>query len=192
MNTHVLLLRGINVGGRNKLPMKALVSILEDFGCEDVRTYIQSGNIVLQCTRKTASQLANKLGREVKKRCGFEPHVLLLERAEFTRAIAASPFPEAENDPKSLHLGFLDAAPANPDLDKLAALKATSERFELTDKVFYLYAPEGVGKSKLATSSEKILGVAMTYRNWRTVCKIRELVEDMGRSETPMSPVAKA
>jgi len=74
-----------------------------------------------------------------------------------------------------LHLGFLASTPKNHDLEKLDSLKKVSERFHLIDNVFYLYAPEGVGRSKLAASIEKLLGVSMTDRNWRTVCKVRDL-----------------
>jgi uncharacterized protein (DUF1697 family) len=70
-------------------------------------------------------------------------------------------------------------SPANPNLKALEGLKKKSERFLLRDKVFYLYAPDGVGRSKLAASSEKLLGVSMTDRNWRTVCKIRDMVKEL-------------
>ncbi|WP_428607611.1 DUF1697 domain-containing protein [Sedimenticola sp.] len=176
MNTYILLLRGINVGGRNSLPMRELVDLLEALECRNVKTYIQSGNVVFQ-SGKGAPSLAKQISADVKKRCGFEPHTLLLHFQEFEGAIAANPFREAESDPKDLHFGFLASVPPNPDLRKLDALKAKSERFQLIDKVFYLYAPDGVGRSKLAASSERLLGVTMTDRNWRTVCKIRDMAE---------------
>jgi uncharacterized protein (DUF1697 family) len=179
MNTYVVFLRGINVGGRNTLPMKELVVLLEDIGCRNVRTYIQSGNVVLQSTNRSASGLSRAISLEVKKRRGFEPHVLLLRVNDFERAIAANPFPEAETDPTGLHFGFLDTVPSKPDLNKLESLKVKSERFQLIDKVFYLYAPDGVGRSKLAASSERLLGVSMTDRNWRTLCKIRDMAKEL-------------
>jgi uncharacterized protein (DUF1697 family) len=179
MNTYIALLRGINVGGRNTLPMKELVVLLEAIGCRNVRTYIQSGNVVLQSENKSSSDLSKQIGFSVKKYHGFEPHVLLLQLKEFERAIAENPFSEAESDPKALHFGFLDSVPSEPDLDKLETLKTTSEQFQLVDKVFYLHAPDGVGRSKLAASSEKSLGVSMTDRNWRTVCKIRDMAKEL-------------
>jgi uncharacterized protein (DUF1697 family) len=175
MNTYIALFRGINVGGRNSLPMKELVALLEDLGAKKVRTYIQSGNAVFQSTEKNSSQLSKQLAAEIKKHHGFEPYVLLLGLQAINTAIAKNPFPEAEADPSSLHLGFLASTPKNPDLEKLNSLKKASERFHLNDNVFYLHAPEGVGRSRLAASTEKLLGVPMTDRNWRTVCKIREL-----------------
>jgi len=178
MSIYIVLLRGINVGGRNTLPMKELVVLLEDLGCQNVKTYIQSGNAVLQSS-KTASRLSSQIGVEIKRRRGFEPHVLLLELKDFARAIAANPFPaEAESDPKGVHLGFLDTVPPQPDLDKISALAAKTERFQLINKVFFLHAPDGVGRSKLAANSEKLLGVAMTVRNWRTVSTIRDMAKE--------------
>jgi len=120
--------------------MKELVVLLEDLGCQNVKTYIQSGNAVLQSS-KTASRLSSQIGVEIKRRRGFEPHLLLLELKNFARAIAANPFPEAESDPKGLHFGFLDFAPSKPDLDKLSALAAKTERFQLINKVFFYMRP---------------------------------------------------
>jgi uncharacterized protein (DUF1697 family) len=175
MNTWIALFRGINVGGKNSLPMKELVALLEDVGVHKVRTFIQSGNAVFQCTEKDRAQLSERLAAEIRKRHGFEPSVLVLGLDAMESAIAKNPFPEAEADPSSLHLGFLASKPVNPDLKKLDSLRTASERFHLGDRVFYLHAPEGVGRSRLAASAEKLLGVAMTDRNWRTVCKIRDM-----------------
>ena len=175
MNTCIALFRGINVGGKNTLPMKELIVILEDIGAQKIRTYIQSGNAVFQIAEKSFSQLSEQITAEIKKRHGFEPYVLILGLDALEKAIAENPFPEAEADSGSLHLGFLASTPRNPDLKKLDSLKKESERYHLSDNVFYLHAPEGVGRSKLAASVEKLLGVPMTDRNWKTVCKIREM-----------------
>lgn len=180
MNIYILLLRGINVGGRNVLPMKELVVLLKDLGCRYVRTYIQSGNVVFKTT-KSASGLSKQISPIIKKHHGFEPHALLLRLKDFKRAIAANPFPEAETDFKGLHFGFLDSGPTKPDLKKLETLRTKSERFQIIDKVFYLHAPDGVGRSKLAANCERLLGVSMIDRNWRTVCKIRDMAEELGR-----------
>ncbi|MBK9705875.1 MAG: DUF1697 domain-containing protein [Acidobacteria bacterium] len=177
MNTYVALLRGINVGGKNSLPMKELIALLENMGVKNVRTYIQSGNAVFQSREKNISQLAKCLSSEIKKHYNFEPYVLLLRLEEIKLAMAKNPFPEAEADPSSLHLCFLDSSPKTPDLKKLNSLRKTSERFYLGENIFYLHTPEGMGRSKLAASAEKLLGVTMTARNWKTVSKIKELAE---------------
>jgi len=179
MKTYIALFRGINVGGKNTLPMRELVAVLEDLGARNVKTYIQSGNAVFVSLGKEASRLSNAISREIKKRRGFEPNVLLLELEDIERAIRKNPFPEAATDPKALHAGFLASRPEKPDLGKLESLKSDSERFHLNDRVFYLHAPEGIGRSKLAANAEKLLGVPMTDRNWRTVCKLRDMAKEL-------------
>jgi uncharacterized protein (DUF1697 family) len=175
MKTYIALFRGINVGGRHSLPMKELVALLQDLDCRNVKTYIQSGNAVFESKVNNTSQLSRKISAEIKKRRGFEPHVLLLRLEEMEKAITNNPFPDGENDPQALHVGFLTSTPKKPDLERLESLRTNSEQFKLVDNLFYLYAPEGIGRSKLAASTEKLLGVPMTDRNWGTVCKIMEL-----------------
>ncbi len=175
MKTCIALLRGINVGGNSSLPMKALVALLEEMGAQDVKTVIQSGNAVFRSTAPDRAQFAARLAGEIRARHGFAPHVLILGAEALEAAIAGNPFPEAESAPATLHLGFLDSAPQHPDLQKLDSLRKPSERFHLAGAVFYLHAPEGVGRSKLAAGAEKALGVAMTDRNWNTVCRLQEL-----------------
>lgn len=177
MKTYVLLLRGINVGGRNSLPMKELTEVLDGLGCQDLRTYIQSGNVVMAAPPGDARTLAEKITGEIHRCRGFEPHVLVVEGRAFQRAAAANPFPEAESEPKLLHLGFLDAAADDADLERLEGLRKESERFHLEGRTFYLHAPDGVGRSKLASGAEKALGVPTTFRNWRTVTKLLELMD---------------
>ena len=175
MITYIALFRGVNVGGNNSMPMKELIAILEGLGMRKVKTYIQSGNVVFQTNEKDLSQTSRKITTEIKKYHGFESHLLILGLEDLKRAIEGNPFSEAETDPSNLHLGFLASRTDRPDLEKLSLLKKESERFQLIDRVFYIHAPEGVGRSKLAASAEKLLGVPMTDRNWRTVCKIMEM-----------------
>ena len=180
MQTYIALFRGINVGGRNKLPMKDLVVTLENVGCRDVATYIQSGNAVFRSEEHDAALLAEKIGAAIRERHGFEPRVLLLESEEMGRAMRSNPFPEAESEPKTLHLYFLASPSERPDLDALEGLKGEGESFVLGDDVFYLHAPDGIGRSKLAAGVEKLLGVPTTARNWRTVCKVMEMARQRG------------
>jgi len=180
MKTYVALFRGINVGGSSILPMKDLVTILEGIGARNVRTYIQSGNAVFQSEETDTSLLSNTIRAEIRKRHGFQPQVLLLRLEEMEEAVGSNPFPEAESEPKTLHLLFLASAPKNPDLDALESIKGDRERFLLKDRVFYLHAPDGVGRSRLAANAEKLLGVPATGRNWRTVCKVLILAKQCG------------
>jgi uncharacterized protein (DUF1697 family) len=175
MTTLVALLRGINVGGNNPLPMKELSALLTGMGLRDVQTYIQSGNVVFRCELKNKATLAAKISAAIKAQHGFAPHILLLEAAELKKAMEGNPYQEAESAPKSLHLFFLDEAPSQPDLKSLDTIKADNERYKLAGKVFYLHAPDGVGNSKLAARAEKLLGVTASARNWNTVCKLAEM-----------------
>jgi uncharacterized protein (DUF1697 family) len=175
MNTYIALFRGINVGGNRSLPMKELVAALEGMGARKVRTYIQSGNAAFESAEMNSARLSKQLAAEIMKRRGFEPYVHILTLEALDKAIVENPFPEAAIDPSSLHLGFLAFPSKNPDLKTISSLRKESERFCLTSGVFYLHAPEGIGRSKLAASSEKLLGVPMTDRNWRTVCKVMEM-----------------
>jgi uncharacterized protein (DUF1697 family) len=169
MNTFVAFLRGINVGGKNILPMKELTVVLEGLGLEKVQTYIQSGNVVFQCKTNNTQELAHDIGTEICNSHGLTPQVFVLSVQELHNAIVSNPFPEGESDPKSLHLFFLESSPVNPDLKRLESLISGSERFKLIDTLFYLHAPNGIGRSKLAANVEKALGVAFTARNWRSV-----------------------
>ena len=180
MKNYIALFRGINVGGNSTLPMKELVAILESLGAQNVKTYIQSGNVVFQHQPENIVELADKIKAVISKTHGFASQVILLNVADMARAIAANPFPKAEAEPKSLHLYFLADQPENPNLNKLDQLKRDNEQYHLNDKVFYLHAPDGIGRSKLAAQVEKALGVAATARNWRTVGKIMALAEQQG------------
>jgi uncharacterized protein (DUF1697 family) len=175
MATWVAFLRGINVGGNHKLPMKELAALLGEEGLTDVATYIQSGNVVFRSARATAPALEKRIGAAISGQHGFQPRVMVLSAAELEQAAAASPFPQADADPTTLHLFFLAAKPSSARLDALRELKAGNETFELIDKVFYLYTPDGFGRSKLAERAERHLGVDATARNWRTVGKVLEM-----------------
>ena len=176
MNTYILLFRGINVGGKNTIKMKVLVSFLEDQGFSRVRTYIQSGNVVFE-SDDDAQHITEKINSAIQQQFGFSPQLLLLSLDDFEDAIRENPFPQAESNPKTLHLGFLTREPEHPKLEELERLKSSTEEFHLKGRVFYLHTPDGIGRSKLAASSERLLGVPMTLRNWNTVMKIFALAE---------------
>lgn len=179
MHTTVVLLRGINVGGKNKLPMKDLREVLASLQLEDVRTYIQSGNAVVQSQRKPTANLPGKIAATIEATHGFSPAVMVLTSEQLAQAIDHNPYPEAAEAPTTVHLFFLAKPAKHADLDALKSACAASERFELTDGVFYLHAPNGIARSKVAASAEKHLGVATTARNWRTVVKLKELTESL-------------
>lgn len=175
MNSYIALLRGINVGGNNKLPMRELVETLNGIGLSQVKTYIQSGNVIFKSTRNNKPQLSQEISAAIEQSHGFSPPVLILTLPEFQAAMAANPFPEAEDAPKTLHLYFLNPAPNNPDFAALEAVRKATERYQLIGQIFYLHAPDGIGRSKLAEKVGKGWQVDITARNWRTVSKVMAL-----------------
>lgn len=182
MNTYIALLRGINVGGNNKLPMKELVAVLEDLGLKNVRTYIQSGNVVFQTEREDRSALSQEITAAIGQSHGFSPAILLLNVDELRTALGQNPYPEGESEPKSVHFFFMDGEP-KINWELLEQLKTSSERYQLIDHVFYLHTPDGLGRSKLAEKLGKGWGVNVTARNWRTVSEIMTMAKAVESEE---------
>jgi len=175
MTTYIALLRGINVGGHATVPMKTLADVLTREGFADVRTYIQSGNVVFASGSTPPAALPAAMTRAIERALGVRPGVIVLAACDFDRIVAANPFPKAAAHPQFLHVTFMAAPPKRPDLKALDALRADTERFALKGQAFYLHAPDGIGRSKLAARIEKALGVAGTSRNWRTVLQLQAM-----------------
>lgn len=173
MMKFVILLRGINVGGRNSLPMKALRTILESLGCESVKTYIQSGNVVLSAP---AAPDAMAITDAIEREFGFAPHVLVIPGERFKSVSRANPYRNKKAEGKQVHISYL-AGPASADVEGLEARKGPSEEFTVTNDALYLFAPDGIARSKLANDAEKLLGVEATSRNWNTVRKLLEMLD---------------
>lgn len=171
MDTFIALFRGINVGGKHILPMKDLKTILEEHGCKNVMTYIQSGNVVFQREEPPGAEI----GLAIEEKFGFKPEMLLLDKNELLQALANSPY--TSDNGKTVHYYFCASTPTAIKTDKLEALKAASEEYAIIDKVFYLHAPNGVGRSKLATNVEQCLGVSTTARNLNTINKLVDLAQ---------------
>ncbi len=169
-NNYIVLFRGINVGGKNLVPMKELAELLGERGFQQIKTYIQSGNIVLQSQEKPKN-----IASIVKDRFGFEPEVCVLEESEFLAAVANNPFSSPQG--KDIHFYFCKEEP-EADILKLEKYKSESEEYHMEGKVFYLYAPDGIGRSKLVANIESCLGVAATGRNLNTIHKLRQMVQN--------------
>ena len=175
MTNYVALLRGINVGGKNILPMKELRELLTNLGCENVATYIQSGNAVFKYSGDSA-ELPGLISIAIESGFGFRPSVMVLTADEFDAIAIAKPFSPEVLEPKFLHVWFLQEPAARANSAKMNDIASVDEKYLLTDLAVYLYAPNGVGRSKLAGGMEKCLGVPATARNWRTVSKIGEMI----------------
>lgn len=171
MRAWVLLLRGINVGGSGKLAMTDLREILQKLGAKQVATYIQTGNAVFTGTIAPAA-FEDHVESEIERQCGFRPRALVMEAEDVAAALEAFPFPEGRTHPKFANIWFCAETPTNPDLARLKSLATETERFRLDTRFFFLDAPEGIGRSKLAAAVEKALGVPATARNLNTVQKL--------------------
>ena len=176
MTTWIVLLRGVNVGGHRKLPMAALRELLVEVGFGNVRTYIQSGNIVLGSPDSDRDSVARSVQGAIEGRFGFAPHAFVLDADAFDAAIAANPFPQAEQDPKAVHFFFLAEPDPTADLAGLRELATQGEEFVLTDRVLYLHTPNGFGRSKLVERLQRFIATETTARNYRSVQAIRALV----------------
>ena len=173
MKTWIALLKAVNMVGKNKVPMKGLVALLEGLNARDVKTYRGSGNAVFQHRGTNTVRLAKRISAAIGKEYGFEPLVMLLEPEKLARIISDNPFPEAESEPGALVVGFLTAVPEQPDWEALEEVRRKSERFALRGDVFYFYAPEGFHKSKIGPWLKRSFGsVDGTGRTWSSVVKV--------------------
>lgn len=172
MTSSVLLLRGINVGGRGKLPMAELRAAIEAAGGSDPKTYIQSGNAVFR-GRVTEAALCD----EIEARAGFRPLVILLDASAFAAIRKGNPFPDATDDAKGLHVGFFGEPPVCTQAD-LDAARGEDERVLITAAAVYLHAPKHLSGSTLVPRLEGLAGVPLTMRNWRTVTAIAALLNE--------------
>ena len=182
MPTHVALLRGINVGGRNKVAMADLRDVVTSVGHTEVATYIQSGNVVFTAGKKTASAaLGTALERAVKKRFGLPISVVVLSRAEFAKVVADNPYPDEAN-PKALHAVFRAEA-AGPDTraavataEERAKAKGDPGEAAIVGRTLFMHTPDGLGRSELAAQLSRS-SVGGTARNWATVTKLLAMLD---------------
>jgi uncharacterized protein (DUF1697 family) len=166
------------VGGHRVVKMAALREAFEALGAAGVRTVVQSGNVVFDhaTAERDAPALRSHLEAGLAATFGFAVPVLLRSARQFERAAAAHPFSAQAAEPQHAHVWFLEHAPASADTAGLDRLKAATERWHLAGDAFYLHAPDGIGRSKLAAGAERLLGVAATARNARTVETLRALL----------------
>ncbi|MEE9391633.1 MAG: DUF1697 domain-containing protein [Planctomycetota bacterium] len=173
---HVALLRGINVGGHHKLPMKALAQIVEDLGGLDVSTYIQSGNVVFSATAAGAKKLARSLGRAIAKEFGFEVPVVIRSASELRHALESHPFHRRGVETSELHFVFLQSAPSAAGVKQLDPKRSPPDEFVVKGQEVFVCCPNGVARSKLTNAYfDSNLQTISTARNWRTVVKLVEM-----------------
>ena len=191
MASHVALLRGINVGGRNKVPMADLREVVASLGHTGVSTYIQSGNVLFDTADTDTAGVAAALEAAIAERFGIRASVVVLTRDDLAKILAANPYPDEPN-PKLVHVVFLSAAPPEDLLGRVAAAesaaaaKGSRDTVQAAGQALFLHTPDGFGTSELAQVLFRIIGapvrgghgLAATARNWATATKLLALSQE--------------
>jgi uncharacterized protein (DUF1697 family) len=174
----IVLLRGINLGPRNRIAMPALRESLSQAGLEDVSTYLQSGNVVLS-TGLAPDKLAAKIRRLIKAEFGLDIAVVARTRDELARVVNGNPLEEVADNPKRYQVSFLDQPLEPAVVERLSALATEEERLVASGRELYAWHPDGVARSKLWNAlAGSGLGVTATARNWTTVTKLLEMAAE--------------
>lgn len=172
---HVALLRGINVGGKNKLAMKDLAAIFVEAGCADVATYIQSGNVVFTAVPRVAKAVPEIVAGLIESRFGIRSPIITRSAAEMSAVLDKQPFSEA--DDKALHVAFLADRPTSAAAKSLVPDRSPGDSFQLIGREVYLHLPNGVARTKLTNAwFDSTLNTVSTVRNWRTVNALVEML----------------
>ena len=172
MQTWVALLRAVNLGARNRVPMERLRELLAAEGCDEVRTYIASGNAVF-ASGVPRAELARRLERAIHREFGVDTPVVLRMAGEMAEVVERHPFGD---DSSHTHVAFLAETPTSARAKALASLEIAPDRVELRGQNLYWHLPNGVqGAQVSAARLEKELAVAATVRNWRTVTRLAEM-----------------
>jgi len=185
--TYIALLRGINVGGKNSLPMSALAAMFTAAGALNVRTYIQSGNVVFAASPALAGKIPRLIRDAITKRCGFDVPVVLRSADEWADAVKRNPFKEEDikvdskaDGPVALHVAFLETAPTAAQLASLDPNRSPPDRFIIIGREIYLLCPNGLGKSKLTNAYfDSKLKTVSTMRNWNTALTLMRMSESL-------------
>ena len=177
----ISMLRGVNVGGHNKIKMDALRALYESLKLEDPRTYVQSGNVIFRTKEKTSAALAKKIQDAIERKFGFRPEVILRTKDELRNAIATSPFATRPDlEPGKILVTFLAGDPGPQAHAALLGFKSHPEELHLQGRELFIYFPDGAGKSKLPWSTvAKLLNTTGTARNWNSVTKMLAIAEEM-------------
>ncbi len=187
---HVALLRGINVGGKNKLPMKDLAALVSEAGGRDVRTYIQSGNVVFRASAAQARRLPDAVSGAIADRLGFRPPVVLRSASELAAIARDNPFLASGHDAEFLHVVFLAERPSEGRTAALDRRRSPPDELVLRGREIYLRCPNGIARSKLTNDYfDRTLATVSTLRNWRTVLALGELANvDRARADQTKAP----
>ena len=174
----VALLRGVNVGGKNILPMRDLAAMFEKAGCEQVRTFIQSGNVLFSANAVVSEKLVTAIAAMIAERFGYRTPVILRTARELQDVLVSNPFLKGGGDLNSLHVMFLADRPSAGKVAGLDPNRSAPDAFVVRGRDVYLHLPNGAAKTKLSNAwFDSQLSTVSTGRNWRTVGKLLQLME---------------
>jgi uncharacterized protein (DUF1697 family) len=180
MPTQIALLRGINLGSSNRIAMPALREALAATGLENVRTYVQSGNIVAD-SQESPEAFARRIHALIAEQFGLDIAVVARTRDQLADVVARNPLGDVATEPKRYQVSFLSAAPAPELIERLESLTVEGERVALIEREIYAWHPEGVARSKLwnglAAKGGLGSGITATARNWTTVTRLLEMAD---------------
>ena len=184
------MLRGVNVGGHNRLKMDVLRALYASLKLQDAQTYVQSGNVIFKTDEKDSATLGRKIQQAIHRICDIQCEIILRTIAEMREAIANNPFAGRSGiEPGTLLVTFLASEPSSEARTKLLSFRPDPEELHLIGRELYIYFPDGSGRSKLQWASlEKTLKTPGTARNWNSVTKMLEMAEAM--EDTTKSPRA--
>ncbi len=178
---NIALLRGINVGGRNRLPMKELAAIFLDAGCAHVQTYIQSGNVIFRSEPSLEKQIPSVISAEILNRFGYTVPTITRTAQELAEIVRVNPFANASVDSAKLHVVFLADRPDTAAVELLDPHRSPGDEFAVLGSEVYLHCPDGFAGTRLSNSYfDSMLSTTSTTRNWRTTLKLLELAEATG------------
>lgn len=177
MKTYISLLRGINVSGQKLIKMAELRKMYESLGFGDVRSYIQSGNVIFTAPQEDEETIIGRISAAILETFGHEVSILVRTVDELKQVIGANPFPqEAEGDPKKVHVVFLEKEPEEEMVKELDDVKSEREGVACIGRELYLSLPDGAARTKLTNAVfERKLKMATTARNWRTVTILADM-----------------
>ncbi len=174
---YLALMRGVNVGGKNKLPMKDLLEVFAESGCENVKNYIQSGNVLFDAVPSVTAELPHRVAARIEERFGFRAPVVLRTAKEVATVIAGNPFLDAAVAEDELHVYFLGDLPDPTRAGQLDPDRSPPDQFMVRGREIYLRLPNGMARTRLTNAYfDSKLATTSTARNWRTVTRLFQLM----------------
>lgn len=176
-NRYVALLRGINVGGKNKLPMKELTAMFTEAGCRETQTYIQSGNVIFAAEPAAVVSLSDVISARILERFGYDVPVIVRNAEQMQAVVDGNPFLAEGAPEETLHVMFLRERPGEEDVRRLNPDRSPPDELRVLGGEVYLRLPNGAGRTKLTTDYiDRTLRTISTARNWRTVTTLAQMM----------------